>query len=148
MIELDRLARHDCLRDELPRVLDYSSELSDGEIVRLACGRYWLVVDAMFCEYKRLRGRKLRRALSEEANLKPIVISDLTGWRAKVVWKVRYWRWPHILYSSGYHVWQRRGVIEGRSEFVCLRCGATVLVWPSHLRSPMLNKGDRVLEGR
>ena len=56
---------HVCRRDELPRFMDSSrwDKYDDGDIVRCSCGRVYYVEHGVFCYYKQLRGRRLKRAL-------------------------------------------------------------------------------------
>jgi len=56
--------------------------------------------------------------------------------------KLRYKRWPHSKYSSGYHQWQAAAVHpNGARRWECIRCGARVYTWPSYV-PPILNVGE------
>ena len=60
---------------------------------------------------------------------------------------VRYRRWPHFKWSSGWHRWRRGEVIRDNGEWrvwYCVRCDARLLVRPTeHL--PLRRKGDTVV---
>lgn len=58
---------HDCQRDELPRFMGARwHKYATGDVVECSCGRVWYVEDGSFCQYRRLKGRRLRKWLDTQ----------------------------------------------------------------------------------
>lgn len=54
-------AAHDCVRDSLPGWPSGRYKYREGDYVRCECGQVWLVIDEVFCHYRRVSRRRLRK---------------------------------------------------------------------------------------